>query len=292
VTSEDPVPLYKQVTALNPLFYEAFLELGYLYTMERSWPEAVHAYSECVKIKQDDKNARYLLALTKERAGKGEEAVAEYEKYLGTLSLQPEETAAKLIDIALKLEKPARAEKYLKELAKNPKYADEYKVQMMKFKLIYGKPVDSDFAGMHPKAGRKFHEYYLLSKGKNNEVLLMTVPPDEFPDFWKLFILWKNDKPGWQEGMEALIAKDKDLKDATFRIIADVWNGKKSPDDARKLLNRVHPDNESLFFLMLAEKYRRDKFPSRAKVCYQKAASERQNPLFCVIDSYSRVPFK
>lgn len=288
--NEDPLPILKKVTELNPQFSEAFLELGYLYTMERNWNGAIQAYSECVKIKPDDRNGRNLLALAKERAGKGEEAIDEYEKYLSTLNLPPDEKAAELIDIAQKLEKPARAEKYLGDMAKNPKYANDYKVQMMKFKLIYGKPVDEDFSESYPKAGRKFHVYYLLSKGKSNEVLLMTVPPDEFPDFWKLFILWKNDKPGWQEGMDALVAKNKNAKDSTYRIIADIWNGKTSPDDARKLLNKVHPDNEPLLFLILAEKYRKDKLSSKAKVCYQKAASERQNPLVCVIDYYSLLP--
>jgi tetratricopeptide (TPR) repeat protein len=291
-THEDAIPIYKKVTDMNPLFFDAFLELGYLYTMERSWENAEHSYSECVRIKPDDRNARYLLAFAKERSGKGEEAVDEYEKYLRTLNLQSEEIAAGLIDIALKLEKPERAQKYLEELGKSPKYADEHKVQTIKFKLIYGKPNDNDFADPYPKAARKFHEYYLLSKGRNNDVLLMPIPPDEFPDFWKLFILWKNNKPGWQEGANTLIMKNKNEKDATYRIIADMWNGKKTPDEARKFLNKVHPDNEPLFLLMLAEKYRKDNVASKAKVCYQKAASERQSPLVAVIDFYAQIPIK
>lgn len=290
--NENPIPVYRKVTELNSQFPEALLELGHLYTMGRNWTDAEHAYSECVRIKPDDRNARNLLAMTKERAGKGEEAIAEYEKYIETLNLAPEEKAAELIDLAQKLEKSGRAEKYLAELGKNPKRADAHRVQTMKFKLIYGKPNDEDFADPYPKAGRKFHVYYLLSKGRNNEILLMPVPPDEFPDFWKLFILWKNDKPGWQDGMEELIAKNKGEKDATYRIIADIWNGKTSPDDARKLLTKVHPDNEPLFFLMLAEKYRKDKIESKAKVCYLKALSERQTPLAPVIDFYSQIPIK
>ncbi len=291
-THEDAIPIYKKVTDMNPLFFEAFLELGYLYTMERSLENAEHSYSECVRIKPDDRNARHLLAFAKERTGKGEEAVDEYEKYLRTLNLQPEEIAAVLIELAQKLEKPEYARKYLEDLGKNPKYADEHKVQTIKFKLIYGKPNDNDFADPYPKAARKFHEYFLLSKGRNNDVLLMPIPPDEFPDFWKLFILWKNNKPGWQEGMNTLITKNKNEKDATYKIIADMWNGKKSPDEARKFLNKVHPDNEPLFLLMLAEKYRRDNVASKAKVCYQKAASERRNPLVTVIDFYAQIPIK
>ena len=290
--NEDTFPIYKKVAELDPQFFEAFLELGYFYTMERDWASAEHAYSECVRIKPDDRNARNLLALARERAGKGDEAFDEYEKYLGTRNLPPEEKAAELIEIAQRLEKPEHAEKYLEALGKSPKYADNYRIQTMKFKLIYGKPDDKDFSDPYPKAGRIFHEYYLLSKGRNNEVLLMTVPPAEFPDFWKLFILWKTDKPGWQEGMDALIAKNKGAKDATYRIITDIWSGKKSPDDARKLLNKVHPDNEPLFFLMLAEKYRKDKVASKAKVCYQKAAAERHNPLVSVIDYYGQIPIK
>jgi hypothetical protein len=119
----------------------------------------------------------------------------------------------------------------------------------------------------------------------------MTVPPDEFPDFWKLFILWKNDKSGWKDGMDELIARNKSAKDATYKIIADVWNGKTSPDDARKLINKIHPDNEPLFFLMLAEKYKKDKNAIKAKLCY-KAASKSQNPLVCVIDYYSKIQIK
>ncbi len=290
--NEDTFPIYKKVAELDPQFFEAFLELGYLYTMERDWAGAEHAYSSCVKIRPDDRSSRNFLALTKERAGKGDEAFDEYEKYLGTLNIPPEEKAAELMELALRLDKPDRAGKQLEILAKSPKYESELRVQTMKFKLIYGKPDDKDFADPYPKTGRIFHEYYLLSKGRNNEVLLMTVPPAEFPDFWKLFLLWKTDKPGWQEGMEALIAKNKGSKDMTYRIIADIWSGKKTPDEARKLINKVHPDNEPLFFLMLAEKYRKDKLESKAKVCYQKAASERHNPLVSLIDYYSQMPIK
>lgn len=288
--NEDPIPILKKVTELNPQFFDAFLELGYLYTMERNWGSAEQAYSECVKIKPNDRNARNLLALTKERAGKEDEAAEEYGKYIETLNLPPAERASELIEIAMRLQKNALAEKCLEELGKSPKHADEFKIQTIKFKLIYGKPDDNDFADTYPKAGRKFHVCYLLSKGRNNEVLRMTVPPDEFPDFWKLFILWKIDKSGWQEGIEALISKNKNVKDATYRLIADIWNGKKTPDEARKLLNKIHPDNESLIFLILAEKCRKDNLSSKAKVFYQKAASERQNPLACVIDYYSQIP--
>ncbi|MFA6290408.1 MAG: tetratricopeptide repeat protein [Victivallales bacterium] len=290
--TEDTFPIYKKVVELDPQFFEAFLELGYLYTMERDWAGAENAYSTCVKMRPDDKNSRYLLSLAKERGGKGEEAFDEYEKYLGTLNLPPEDKASELIELALRLDKPDRAEKQLGVIGKNPKYESEHRVQTMKLKLIYGKPDDKDFADPYPKEGRIFHEYYLLSKGRNNEVLLMTVPPAEFPDFWKLFILWRTDRPGWQEGIEALIAKNKSTKDMTYRMIADIWNGKRTPDDARKLINKVHPDNEPLFFLMLAEKYRKDKIESKAKVCYQKAAIERRNPLVSVIDYYSQMPIK
>ncbi|MCX6984093.1 MAG: hypothetical protein NT118_04980, partial [Lentisphaerae bacterium] len=125
-----------------------------------------------------------------------------------------------------------------------------------------------------------------------DEVLRMTVPPDEFPDFWKLFILWRDDKTGsgWKDGMDELVAKNKSSKDATYQIISYVWNGKISPDDAQKLLNKIPLDNEPLLFLVLAEKYRKDKEVSKAKVCYHKAASRRRDPMVGVIDYYSQIP--
>ncbi|HCE43344.1 MAG TPA: hypothetical protein DET40_07335 [Lentisphaeria bacterium] len=291
VMPEEAVSIYRKVTELNPAFFEAFYELAYFHTLMRDFQNAESAYSECVRLKPADRNLRQLLAYSKAMNGKGEEGIDEYEKFLAAQNISTEEKASELLGLAFRLPTKARAEKYLNELKGSPKFAEEYKAQALRLKLVYGRLGDEDFVEPYPKAARKYHEYYLLSKGRFNEVLLMTVPPDEFPDFWKLFILWRNDKPGWQEGMEVLVAKNKDKKDSLYGIIASIWNGKLLPDDAKKHIEKIHPDNESLFYLILAEKFKKDKAPPvKAKVLYQKALSDRQNPIFCVVDFMAKQP--
>ncbi|MFZ2655931.1 MAG: hypothetical protein WAX69_13455 [Victivallales bacterium] len=293
VMPDEAVPVYRKVTELNPAFFEAFYELAYFYTLKRDFQNAEEAYSQCVRLKPGDRNLHQLLAYARIMNGKGEEGLDEYEKLLAGQNLSTEEKAAELIGLAFRLPTPARAGKYLNELKGIPKFAEEYKSQSLKLKLVYGKLEDEDFANTYPKSARKYHEYYLLSKGRFNEVLLMTVPPDEFPDFWKLFILWRNDKPGWQEGMDALLAKNKGRKDSLYGIIDSIWSGKLAPDDAKKHLEKIHPDNEALFYLILAEKFRKDKAPPvKAKVLYQKAATDRQNPIFCIIEFMAKQPVR
>ncbi|HBC85911.1 MAG TPA: hypothetical protein DCZ94_03045 [Lentisphaeria bacterium] len=289
---DEVIDIYTRLAKKDPDFFEVLYDLGYFYMLKRDWPNSEKNYAECVRLRPNDRSLQQLLAVARIRNGKGDEALDGYEKLLSGLNISEEEKASDLIDIACRLPSPARMEKYLGVLKGNPKYADEYKTQLMKFKLIYGKPDDSDFAEPYPKAARIYHEYYLLSKGRTNEVLLMTVPPDEFPDFWKIFILWRNDKPGWQEGMDALVAKNKAKKDAIYGIIASLWNGKLQPDDAKKHIEKIHPDNETLFYLMIAERYRKDKISIKGKVAYQRAVSDRLNPIAGVADYFSKLPIK
>ncbi len=287
---DEAVSILKKVVDLNPAFFEAFYDLAYFYTLKRDFQGAETAYGECARLKPGDKDVQQQLAFARLRNGKGDEAIASYEKFLEGQDFSAEDRAVELLNLSFRLPAPEKAAKYIEVLKENPRCADELKAQTMRYKLIYGKPTDDDFAEPYPKSGRKYHEFYLLSKGRTNEVLRMTVPPDEFPDFWKLFILWRGDKPGWQEGMDALAAKNKDRKDAMYAILPQLWNGKLSADDARKNFDKIHPDDEAFFNLMLAERYRKDRSAVKAKVSYQKAASEKQNPISGIADFLSKQP--
>ncbi|GEM_PF-5273532 len=287
---DEVIEIYNKLIKKNPDFFEALYELGYFYMLKRDWAKSEKAYADCVRLKPKDRNLNQLLAIAKIRNGKGEEAISEYDKFLTGLGLSEEDKAMDLVNLASMLTSSAPMEKYLNVLKNSSKYANEYKVQFLKYKLIHGKASESDFSGEYPKGARIYHEYYLLSKGKTNDVLLMTVPPDEFPDFWKIFIMWRSDMSGWQDLMDALIAKNKGRNDATYGIIAALWNGKLSADDAKKYVEKIHPDNETLFYFMLAERYRKDKVPIKAKVSYQRAISDKMNPISAIAERYSRQP--
>lgn len=277
---------YLALLKLNPEFHDAYFELGHLYTMERDWYKAEEAYSRYVSLRPENEKARYLLALIKLHLGKGEKAIDEYENFLKKVKVRDSERALKVINLVQKLSNPAMAEKYLEDIKQDPKLQEQYRFQELKTKFIYGKVSEEDFSGTYPKSAREYHILYLLSNGKSREVLLMTTPPEEFPDFWKVFLCWEEGIASWEQNAELLISKNK--KHDPLSVIAALWLGKITPDEVRKMVDSFHPDSESLLYFMIAEKYKKDGNTIKAKVCYLKALADKLNPLYSVIRYYSK----
>jgi len=273
---------------VNPGFFEAYLELGRIYTVEKDWVKAEKVYHRCSEIRPKGNHAQYLLALIRLYAGKGKEALTQYENYLKEQDYSEIEQAKALIDLAMYLPDSATALKYLAVMNENEKLADESKTQEIKIKLLYGELKEADFNGIYPKAAREYHILFLLSKGQTRKVLLMRTPPDEFPEFWKVFLARRIGVDGWEKNADLLIKKSKNEIDSSKQLIVNLWLDKVSPDEARKKTHLISPANEALFFFMLAEEYRRKKKVTKAKVCYVKAMSIKPNFLYQVIDYYSR----
>ncbi|OGV52096.1 MAG: hypothetical protein A2017_10675 [Lentisphaerae bacterium GWF2_44_16] len=278
----------QEALKIKPGFYEAYMELGNIFSHLRNWNEAEEAYKGALKLKPDDPAARYLFALEQLRAGKGREALGAYETYLQGRKLTPPQVALKCVWLALHLDTPALAEKYLGEIKKEARYERKYMFYSMAEKAIYGKLEEKDFQEWYPNECRVYHIIYLLSRNKEREVQLQTTPPDDFPDFWKVFLAWKNDNADWQNNASAIIGKNRKDKDRTKGIIASLWLSEISVEDAERRLNDVAPESEGLFYLMLAECCKKKNEPEKAAGYYAKALKAKASPYKALIENYSR----
>ena len=83
----------------NPHKAEKDVEVGDFYFDQKNYKGAVSRYAEALEYKPNDAEATYKLALTKERLGEKEDALASYQSYLKILPDGPQaEDSKKAID--------------------------------------------------------------------------------------------------------------------------------------------------------------------------------------------------
>lgn len=280
---------FEKAVKVNPAFYEAQYSYGNILIQEKDWNGAAKVFRECSIIRPEDSEARYLLSMCKIKSGHIEEGYNDYRKYFQeNLHLPASKTAEKLITLAQLLPSSKRAEECLSEMGKNPELKKKYDLEKIRTNFIYGELTDADFASGYAGETREYYILYLLSKGRSKEVLMLKTPPSDFPEFWKVFLCWRDNLPSWSENAELLRKKNNDSKNPIYRIITSIWQNKLSPEEARGMANRIPAESEALFYFILAEKYRKDKNLIKAKICYTKAKNDKQNPFYRVIEYYSR----
>ena len=103
----------------NPHKAEKDVEIGDFYFNLKNYKAAESRYAEALEYKSNDAEATYKLALTKEKLGEKEDAVASYQSYLKIL---PEGPHAKDAESAIqKLTNPAAEKKEEKKEKKKKK---------------------------------------------------------------------------------------------------------------------------------------------------------------------------
>ncbi|OGV48625.1 MAG: hypothetical protein A2X49_11010 [Lentisphaerae bacterium GWF2_52_8] len=276
----------KRAITLNPFFQEAYLEIADYYTKEREWTAVAATYAECMKNAPTAK-MRFQQTLAEIRAGQKEKAILSYEKYLS--GKKSSDMALRLLEAAQHLQSPALAEKYLDELRNEPAFETEAYRCALKQKALYGTLSEADFEGFFPPELRLYQILYFLTRDMTTKVLMMPTPQAEFPDFWKVFVSWREDDPSWKPNAEKLVEKYRNSPDKTYSLIASVWLGSLKPEEARNMTRDVSPEREPLFFLMLAEYYKRNKNMAAAKVMYGKALDTQElNPYKSLIEHYMK----
>ena len=286
--STSAIEYYRKAIALDPKFFHASMELGKIYMDAKNWLEAEKAFAHCAKTLRQDKNARFLFALVSVKNGKGQTAITEYEKFLDSQGLSRSRKAVELIPLAMLLPTPDLADKYLSRIQEDSKFIKEYKLNRAKRYLLYNGKQGNAFSGR--KTG-KFREYCILKMlavGKEREVLMMSTPKEDFPDFWKVFIARKMNFKNWKKSAEMLYKKNKNASDPTTKIIAGLWLGKISVVAFEKMINRIPFDKEALFYMMLAEEYKRNKQATKAVIRYLKAKNASRNVYSGVVEHYSK----
>jgi len=279
---------YRKALSIDPDFHQASIELGKIAMDEKNWQESEKIFKYCSSASPDNKDVRYLFALACVKNGKGDAAVAEYGKFLDSRGLTKIQKAVELVQLALLLPKPDLADMYLKQIKQDSRYSEEFKINRAKRYLLFKGSNSNIFAGA--KSGR-FRQYSILDKlasGKEKEVLMMTTPKKEFPDFWKVFIAKKRKFKNWKRLARKLYVKHKNDTDQTIKIITSLWLGKIKVENAEKMLNRIPFENEALFYMILADEYLRLKKMPKAKIRYRKAKTCGRNIYSGVVDYYSK----
>ena len=279
---------FKKAVAINPKLYQANMELGKIAMYEKDWKEAEKAFLACFKSPKFSNKAHGYYALARLKSGKRSVAIDEYSAFLDTKGVTLSAKAVKLIPLALLLPSSNRAETYLSIIKLDPALRNDYKEFVAKKELMFGGDDSAIFAGKKEGAFREYCILYMLSKGKSREILLMPTPPKEFPEFWKVFIAREKNLKIWKKGAEILYEKNKNSSNFTLKTILRLWLGKITIKEAEKKFSRIPFEKEALFYLILAEEYKRKKMKTKAKMKFLRAKKLDRNIYSSVVDYYSK----
>lgn len=286
-TGPSAIERFAKAVELMPTLVEAWQDLAAAYYAAKKWQQAKETYVVCVRLRPNDPVNHHRLALVHLYGGQGATAIEEYAAYLRGTGTPEAEQIRLLLDLAMRLPTSDLAEKYLVRLRQLPGTDVECRTIELRIKLYFNRLTDADFADVVPKAARETHQLYLLGKGKIRDVLMMPTPPEEFPEFWKVF-LCRLSNIEWQDNAERLVERHRNSLDPTIPILGNVWLGRIAPDEARAMNERIPPGQEPLFYFILAEEYRRLNNPVAAKICYTRALAGRPNPMTKVVEHFNR----
>lgn len=285
----------KKAIKLDKKLIDAYVCLGEIYTMEQKWDKAIGIYEECLKNDPKNLDVLCLLATVQWHNGAGMKAITDLKNTLRKQGLADSQISVRLIPLAQRLPDSKLADECLKDIKKNPKLRKQYQYYKLRNKVIYGTLSKKDFDGWYPKKARLFHILYLLSDNEFKKIQLLPTPPEEFPDFWKIYIGWLIDDALWRKSAEKFLEKHAKDPDPTYKYIVYLWLGKKdekgeefTPIKARSMLDKIPPDNLPLYYFMLAEYYRKIRKKIKARILYRKAKKNRLSPYFFMIRKRSR----
>ena len=269
--------IYRKALRCDPSFYEANLELGKLYMARKRWRDAEKLLLKCVELRKDDVAPKRLLALCLARRGKAPKAMAMLNEAMDRRKASPAEKAAAAIDVALLFPNPREADKLLADLKKDPKFRKLYLEKKAERDLIYGGATDADFRGPSTPTLRRYHRLYLLARGKNKKVLVMPTPKEDFPEFWKIYLMRKMRFKSWRKNAELFYKKSVTAEAIAEHLIVGMWLGKITPEEAEKKLSCVPPEREALFYFMLGDAYKEKKNPAKAYINFKRAKAAPQS---------------
>jgi tetratricopeptide (TPR) repeat protein len=270
---ESAIGYYKDAIKKKPQFFDALFDMGVCFMAHRRYDEAATTFNECLRINPSDGAAKKNLFLSQFLPSKNKIILEDYENYLKSAGWSRTKTAVELIEYAQSLNDPSKSDAYLEEMKNSG--VPGYDYWRIRGDMIYRRDTEKDFSSYYPKDAREFHMLYLLGKGKIKDVLLMPTPPSQFPEFWKIFLMWRHNIEEWKE--LAMVFAEKNRENSSMTLISLVILGEISADDARKQIYKVSHELDPIFFLVLAEQYRRDKNIANARVCYTKAVGESPN---------------
>jgi tetratricopeptide (TPR) repeat protein len=265
--------------------HKALEARGRFYFKSREWGKALKDFSTLLNEKKSVDIAR-LAAYSKAYSGDIDTAIKKYNDFLEKKKMGPSERALALIPLAQMRKTPEMSSDLLKILEKDSKFYNEYRCFYLRHKAIYSHISASDFSQWESEKTRLYRIIGLLAKGETKKVLLLPVPPSEFPDFWKTFIGWRENNKHWRRNAVKLYQKDIKGRGRVKSIAAGLWLGRVTPEKALKTLNSLNPEDDPVLYFVLAEYWRKAGNKTRQKEFYEKAVKLKGNPYRGVIIYY------
>jgi tetratricopeptide (TPR) repeat protein len=287
-----------KAVGLKTDFYEALFALSEIQMTLKQWKQAEISLNKCIKIKPKDFVPRELLIKSEIMMGKGEASLKQFALFLNTTPLSASQKTLKLAELAMHLPSPGMVDEYLTLMKPYPELAGKYKELEAKRKMLFGGARNSDFSSARKGLFRQYRIIHLLSQGKYRVVLTLHTPKDEFPDFWKVYIMLKKRiikrkpyRPPVDETektksatkpkvtkkkkdiIELLYEKTRTSKNLPEKIFSGIWNGDQNLQYAEKHLSQVPPDQLALYYILLAEEYTHAKQRTKARIRLRKAMS-------------------
>ena len=264
--------------------------LGNLYSANRVWAEAARYYLEALAKSPGVPGLVKETVFARARAGNEKAAFEEYQKFLTASGIPENKKALELLKLTLLFSSPEKTDELLKLSSKYPEDSDDFKYFRLCRDAIYEKLDPSSFSEWDPYSFHDLRVISLLSEGREKDVLLIRVPPSEFPDLWKIFIHWRNDSESWRDAAAQLHEKNSAKGgDPLKKLVSKLWLGEKSPEALILELFMETAEQDSLACFFIAEFYRKNSDTTLSREYYRKASSSRGNIYKNLIEHYSQV---
>jgi len=260
---------YFRAIKINTSFYDAYLDLGESYCLERRWDDGIKMLQKASSLRPKDNIPQNRIAIAKIRSTKSDLALIEYSKFLDARNFNEEFKLRELLLVSQYLPTDSMALKYLDLMKKFPSMKKFMDIELIKTKLLYDTLSESDFTG---RSGREIKQYYiifLLGKGEVNKVMMLPTLKSEFPDFWKVFICWRKQIISWRKNSKLLILKNPDNK--TYELASLLWQNEISIRDVEKQIQNIEYGKRPLVYFMIAERYKKNGNRIKASIFYHTA---------------------
>ncbi len=266
---ETKYKLLEKALSIDPNFFEASLEMGKLLLDADDLEGAAGAFARCVRSRPSDPDARYWATAVELRTSQKTSPLKDYQDFLSKEGIPRQEQLKLMLPLAQLLEDDSQCMRLLEEMSEFEELDDFATAQHIRTKLIYGKLQESDFDKISSRDVKLYRILFLLGEGRLNDVMMLPTLKEDFPDFWKVFIAWRRDVSSWEKNSELLLKKKQDSP--PHRISAELWLSTMSPAEAEKHAVLIGYEHRPLMYLMIAEKYRKDRNSIRAAISYQTA---------------------
>jgi tetratricopeptide (TPR) repeat protein len=238
---------YEKAVELNPKLYPALLAMAKIHLRRRHFKQAKSLLERCVALRPKDSSLRELLCEATILNGESRKALKDYDAFLTSMKTPVGEKTAALADMALLAKTPGKVDGYLAELRNLPNMTLKFKELRAKRNLIFGGAKLSDFKDARNGDFRRCKMIFLLANGEVTKLLQVHTPKEDYPDFWKVFVMLQKKYIVRKKSLASIKAALTDLVEMvkTLRRIGRINRLPKSGDTEAAKARKAVEDAEN-----------------------------------------------